>query len=136
MKRVLIAAASGLSLASAAIVTLALPPILLELDTTVEGVAAVIAVYTAVLAIGLPLAAALHGRSTGAAGALLFAAASIGCASADSLELLLAMRALQALGGAALLATAFDALDGGASGRRLWLRAARGGPPGGATPGG
>ena len=78
MKRALIAAASGLVLADAAIVTLALPPLLLELDTTVEGVAAVIAVYTAVLALALPLSAALHGRSTGPAGALLFAAASIG----------------------------------------------------------
>src|SRR5918999_1311468 len=136
MKRVLIAAASGLSLASAAIVTLALPPILLELDTTVEGVAAVIAVYTAVRAIGLPLSAALHGRSTGAAGALLFAAASVGCASAGSLELLLAMRALQALGAAALLAAAFDALDGGGAGRRLWVGAAVAGTAAGPALGG
>ena len=136
MKRALIAAASGLCLADAAIVTLALPPILLELDTTVEGVAAVIAVYTAVLALALPPAAALHGRATGAAGALLFAAASIGCASADSLELLLAMRALQALGGAALLAAAFDALDGGGSGRRLWIGAAVAGTAAGPALGG
>jgi MFS family permease len=136
VKRALIAAASGLVLADAAIVTLALPPILLELDTTVEGVAAVIAVYTAVLAVGLPLAAALHGRATGAAGALLFAAASIGCASAGSLELLLVMRALQALGGAALLAAAFDALDGGGEGRRLWIGAAVAGTAAGPALGG
>jgi hypothetical protein len=124
MRRGLIAIVAGLALADAAVVTLALPQVLLDLDTSVEGVAAVIAVYTAVLTLALPLSAALHGRASGAAGALLFAAASIGCASADSLELLLAMRALQALGGAALLAAAFDALDGGASGRRLWLGAA------------
>src|SRR5918999_4096303 len=136
MKRVLIAAASGLSLASAAIVTLALPPILLELDTTVEGVAAVISVYTGVLALALPLAAALHGRWSGPAGALLFGAASIGCASAGSLELLLAMRALQALGGAALLTAAFDALDGGGPGRRLWIGAAVAGTAAGPALGG
>jgi MFS family permease len=136
VKRPLIAAASGLVLADAAIVTLALPPILLELDTTVEGVAAVIAVYTAVLALGLPLAAALHGRWSGPAGALLFAAASIGCASAGSLELLLVMRALQALGGAALLAASFDALDGGGAGRRLWLGAAVAGTAAGPALGG
>jgi hypothetical protein len=136
MKRALIAVASGLALADAAVVTLALPQILLELDTSVEGVAAVIAVYTGVLAIGLPLAAALHGRSTGAAGALLFAAASIGCASAGSLELLLAMRALQAIGGAALLAAAFDALDGGGEGRRLWVGAAVAGTAAGPALGG
>lgn len=136
MKRALIAAASGLVLADAAIVTLALPPLLLELDTTVEGVAAVIAVYTAVLALGLPLAAALHGRWTGPAGALLFGAASVGCAAADSLELLLVMRALQALGGAALLAAAFDALDGGGAGRRLWIGAAVAGTAAGPALGG
>ena len=136
MKRALIAAASGLVLADAAVVTLALPPILLELDTTVEGVAAVIAVYTGVLALALPLAAALHGRWSGPAGALLFGAASIGCASADSLELLLVMRALQALGGAALLVAAFDALDGGAAGRRVWIGAAVAGTAAGPALGG
>ena len=124
VKRALIAIAAGLALADAAVVILALPPLLLELDTTVEGVAAVIGVYTAVLALALPLSAALHSRATGAAGALLFAAASIGCASANSLELLLVMRALQALGASALLAAAFDALDGGGAGRRLWVGAA------------
>jgi MFS family permease len=136
VKRALIAAASGLVLADAAIVTLALPPLLLELDTTVEGVAAVIAVYTAVLALALPLAAALHERWTGPAGALLFAAASAGCASAESLELLLAMRALQALGGAALLTAAFDAIDGGREGRRLWIGAAVAGTAAGPALGG
>jgi MFS family permease len=136
VKRALIAAASGLVLADAAIVTLALPPLLLELDTTVEGVAAVIAVYTAVLALGLPLAAALHGPWTGPAGALLFGAASIGCASAGSLELLLVMRALQALGGAALLTAAFDGLDGGGAGRRLWIGAAVAGTAAGPALGG
>jgi hypothetical protein len=136
VKRALIAVASGLALADAAVVTLALPQILLELDTSVEGVAAVIAVYTGVLAIGLPLSAALHGRSTGAAGALLFAAASIGCASAGSLELLLGMRALQAIGAAALLAAAFDALDGGGKGRRLWVGAAVAGTAAGPALGG
>ena len=136
MRRGLIAIAAGLALADAAVVTLALPQILLDLDTSVEGVAAVIAVYTAVLTLALPLSAALHGRASGAAGALLFAAASIACASADSLEILLAMRALQALGGAALLAAAFDALDGGASGRRLWLGAAVAGTAAGPALGG
>ena len=136
VRRALIAIAAGLALADAAVVTLALPPILLELDTTVEGVAAVIGVYTAVLTIALPISAALHNRTTGAAGALLFAAASVGCASAESLEMLLAMRALQAVGGAALLAAAFDALDGGGTGRRLWIGAAVAGTAAGPALGG
>jgi MFS family permease len=136
VRRALIAIAAALALADAAVVTLALPQLLLQLGTTVEGVAAVIGVYTAVLAICLPLSAALHSRATGVAGALLFAAASIGCASSDSLELLLAMRALQALGASALLAAAFDALDGGGAGRRLWLGAAVAGTAAGPALGG
>src|SRR5918994_1752455 len=136
VRRALIAIAAGLALADAAVVILALPPLLIELDTTVEGVAAVIGVYTAVLALALPLSAALHSRTTGAAGALLFAAASIGCASANSLELLLAMRALQAIGASALLAAAFDALDGGGAGRRVWIAAAVAGTAAGPALGG
>ncbi len=136
MRRALIAVAAGLALADAAVVTLALPQLLLELETTVEGVAAVIGVYTLVLTIALPLSAALHNRATGAAGALLFAAASVGCASANSLELLLVMRALQAVGASALLAAAFDALDGGGAGRRLWVGAAVAGTAAGPALGG
>jgi MFS family permease len=111
MKRALIAVAAGLVLADAAVVTLALPQLLLELDTTVEGVAAVIAVYTAVLAVALPISAALHSRVSGGAGAILFGAASLACAAADSLEMLLAMRALQALGAAAASVAAYRAVD-------------------------
>lgn len=51
--RSLLALAAGLVLADAAIVTLALPELLVELQTTVEGVAAVIGVYTVVLAAAL-----------------------------------------------------------------------------------
>jgi hypothetical protein len=124
VRRVAIAIASGLVLADAAVVVLALPPVMIELDASVEGVAAVIGVYTAVIAIAVPLAAALQRPWSGMAGALLFAAASMGCGVADSLELLLAWRVVQALGGAVLLAAAFDALDGGGAGRRLWVAAA------------
>jgi Major Facilitator Superfamily len=46
------------------------------------------------------------------------------------------MRALQALGGAALLTAAFDALDGGGTGRRLWIGAAVAGTAAGPALGG
>src|SRR5690606_17286116 len=109
--------AAGLALADASIVALALPPILDELDTTVTGVAAVIGVYTLVLAVAILPAAALARRfgpaRVGAAGLLAFAVASIGCAAAGSLELLLVGRAVQAAGGAAALVAAFDLLGGG-----------------------
>ena len=130
-QRLLLAAAAGLALADASIVTLALPRLLTELHATVEGVAAVIGVYTVVLAAALLPAERLrqnHGsRKLGAAALALFAAACVGCAAAGSLELLLALRALQALGAAGALVAAFDLLNAGSEdgpGRRLWAAAA------------
>ncbi|HEY8582004.1 MAG TPA: MFS transporter, partial [Capillimicrobium sp.] len=129
---VLVAVAAGLALADASIVALALPPILAELDTTVTGVAAVIGVYTLVLALGIWPAAALARRfgpgHVGAAGLVVFALASIGCGLVDALGPLLALRAVQAAGGAAALLAAFDLMDAGGEegslGRRLWVAAA------------
>jgi hypothetical protein len=124
----LLAIAAGLALADASIVALALPPILRELDTSVEGVAAVLGVYVLALAVALPGAAVLerrHGAArVGAAGLALFAAASVVCAAAGSLPVLLAGRAFQAAGGAAGLLAAFTLLDAGGRGRRMWVAAA------------
>lgn len=121
--------AAGLVLADASIVTLALPELLRELDTTVEGVAAVIAVYTLVLAAALLPAERLVRRwgaaRVGAWGFALFALASVGCAVADTLPALLVARGVQALGGAAGLVATFVLIAGGAAaGRRHWLGAA------------
>ncbi|HWK25258.1 MAG TPA: MFS transporter, partial [Solirubrobacter sp.] len=124
LRRALVAVAAGLALADASIVALALPPILVELHTTISGVAAVVGVYALVLAVCVWPAARLRiGPSWGFA---LFAAGSVGCAAAGSLELLLAFRALQAAGAAAALTAAFAVLDAGRSrsGRRLWIGAA------------
>jgi len=121
--------AAGLVLADASIVTLALPELLRALDTTVEGVAGVIAVYTLVLAAALLPAERLVRRRGAVVGGMwgfaLFAAASIVCATADSLAVLLIGRAIQALGGAAGLVAAFVLIAGGTrAGRRHWLGAA------------
>ena len=114
--RLLIAAGVALALADASIVTLALPPMLVELDTTVEGVAAVIGVYTAVLALGLPLAAWLRrrvgDRLLGTAGFAAFAVASALCALPDALGGMLVLRGAQAAGAAAALVAAFALLGG------------------------
>src|SRR5215218_5116268 len=79
-----LAIAAGLGLADASIVTLALPDILRQLDTSVEGVAAVIGVYTVVLAVTLipfeRAASAYSVRAVGAGGFALFAVASAACA--------------------------------------------------------
>jgi MFS family permease len=124
-----VAVAAGMALADASIVTLGLPSILIELDATVEGVALVLGVYTAVLAVALLPAVALARRlgddRLGAAGTALFFLASIACGISDSLALLLVLRAVQALGGAAVLVSAFGLLDAGdpGPGRRLWVAA-------------
>ena len=62
MRRIFIALAAGIALADASIVTLGLPSILVELNATVEGVALVLGVYTAVLALALLPAAWLCRR--------------------------------------------------------------------------
>jgi MFS family permease len=126
----LLALAAGVALADGSIVTLGLPGILNDLDTTVEGVAAVIGVYTVVLALALlPLeraASAFSVRAIGAGGLALMAVASVACAGADDLAVLLVGRAAQALGGAAGLVAVFAILGGGEGqpGRRLWAGAA------------
>src|SRR3954453_14656561 len=114
----LLAVAAGLALADASILTLALPRLLTELDASVQGVAAVIGVYTIVLALALLPAERLrrsHGaRRLGGGGLALFGAACMGCAAAGSLELLLVLRGVQAVGAAAALVAAFDLLGAGA----------------------
>lgn len=140
--RALVATAAALALADASIVALALPPILAEMHTTVTGVAAIVGVYAFVLAVAILPAERLvrrYGPSpAGAVGLLVFAAASVGCAVANTLGVLLVFRGLQAAGAAAGLIAAFDILDAGASahGRRLWLGAALAGTAAGPALGG
>jgi MFS family permease len=129
LRHVLLAIAAGLALADASVVTLALPELLNQLHTTVEGVALVLIVYAAVIVVTLIPAERLQRRvgppRMAAGGLALFAAASLVASASGSLGLLLAARAVQALGGAAALVAAFALLEpGGAAGergRRLWL---------------
>jgi MFS family permease len=129
---IVVAVAAGLALADSSIVALALPPLLTDLDTTITGVAAVIGVYTLVLAVGIWPAAWLARRlgpgHVGAIGMLIFAGASIGCAVSNDITTLLVFRGVQAAGGAAGLLAGFDLMDAGGHeaslGRRLWVAAA------------
>jgi MFS family permease len=129
MRRAFVAVAVGLALADASVVTLALPELIVELDTTVEGVAAVLGVYTLVLAAALIPAERVR-RLAGSArlggwGFVLFAAAGAGCGVVDSLAPLLVLRGVQALGAAAGLVAGFAFLTAGERGReRLWTAAA------------
>ncbi len=129
MRRAFVAVAVGLALADASVVTLALPELIVELDTTVEGVAAVLGVYTLVLAAALIPAERVRrlagSARFGAWGFVLFAAAGAGCGVVDSLAPLLVLRGVQALGAAAGLVAGFAFLTAGERGReRLWTAAA------------
>lgn len=121
--QLLLTLAAGVALADTSIVTLALPDLETSVGTGVQGVAAVLFVYTAVLALALPLAARRSTPKVAGAGFALAAGASVICALAPSLGVLLAGRGLQAAGGALGLVGVFGALDGGASGRRWWVAA-------------
>ncbi|GAA4668593.1 MFS transporter [Nocardioides nanhaiensis] len=112
----LLAVTVGLVLADSAIVTLALPEILLELDTTVTAVAWVLIAFNLVLGLAAVPAAALFRLRGGsprvltAIGIAVFAATSAWCAVAGSIDVLIAARCLQALGGALALVGALELL--------------------------
>jgi hypothetical protein len=122
--RALLLLAAGLALADASVVTLALPPIIAELDASVEQAAAVLGVYTFALAVALPLVTTLAPRTLAVGGGLIFAAGSLGCGLVGSVTALLVLRGVQAVGGAALLVGAFTLLDAGGAGRRVWTATA------------
>lgn len=100
-------------LADSSIVTLALPEILREYDSTVLGVSWVLTTFNLVLALAIIPAARLarsQPRGGWAAGLAVFAAASLACALAPSALTLILARALQAVGGAAVIACAIELL--------------------------
>ncbi len=100
----LLALTVGCVLADSAVVTLALPEILQRLNGTVGQVAWVLVAFNLVLAlVVVPAAWACDRRDPAvlsAAGITVFAGASAVCALAGSLEVLIAARCVQALGGA------------------------------------
>jgi predicted MFS family arabinose efflux permease len=120
-----IAFAAALVFADATIVTLALPDLLVDLNTTVYGVAAVLGVYT--LALGCAAVPARRllawvGYLRGATVALcLFSLASVACALSESLALLLGARAVQGLAGAVILTVAGFALAPPRRAGRVWI---------------
>lgn len=103
----------GVVLADSSIVTLALPEILREYDTSVFGVSWVLTAYNVVLAaLIIPAArlARVRPERLWLGGLLLFSAASLGCALSSDVGMLIAARCLQAVGGAATLAGAIELL--------------------------
>jgi hypothetical protein len=117
----------GVVLADSSIVTLALPDVLREFDTSVFGVSWVLTAYNIVLAAAiLPASRLARGRPSvlWAAGLAVFAGASLACALSGSAAALIGARCVQALGGAAVIAGAIELLarahGSHAAGARIW----------------
>ncbi|MFZ0385274.1 MAG: MFS transporter [Solirubrobacteraceae bacterium] len=125
VRRGLVAVGVGLVLADGSIVSLALPRILVDLHTSVVGLAAILFVYMAVLAVAALVTAQLGGRrdprQLASCGFVLVAVAGVVCASAQSLDVMLVGRAIGAAGGGVCAVSSFALLEGGGRGARAWL---------------
>ena len=110
----LLAVTVALVLADSAVVTLALPDILRHLNTSVGEVAWVLISFNLVLGLGaVPTAlsvARAQPRFFSALGIAVFAGSSAWCALAQSIEVLIAARCVQALGGALALVGCLELL--------------------------
>jgi hypothetical protein len=129
MRRVLPALAAGLVLADSSVVTLALPEILRAFDATVAGVAWVLISFNLALALAAIPAARLRPGPAYAGGLVVFAAACLVCAEAQSLGVLIAGRVAQGVAGAAVVAASLallrrdEDLRAPSPGLRLWALA-------------
>lgn len=117
---------SSLAFLDGSIVNIALPAIGRDFDSGVEGLQWTINAYTLMLAafvlIGGSLGDRLGRRKVFVVGVVWFAVASMGCATAQSIEILIAARALQGIGAAlltpgslALISASIDEEDRGAA---------------------
>lgn len=112
---VVLSLAVGIVLADSAIVTLALPQILRDLDTNVSDVAWVLIAYNLVLGLAAVPASRLcvkPGRPpvVGAVGLVVFATSSAACALATGLGMLIGARVAQAAGGALVITACLELL--------------------------
>ncbi len=117
-------------LADSAVVTLALPDILQNLGGTVAAMAWVLIAFNLVLAVVVvPAAMTYGGRNPAplcAVGIAVFAGASLVCALSGSMDMLIAARCVQALGGAFALVGCLELLVEATDERRgvaLWVAA-------------
>jgi MFS family permease len=122
--------AIGLALADSSVVTLALPDVLARFDVEVGTVAWVLTSYNLVLAVTAVPAAFVARRSPAVAfvaGVLVFASATLVCGLAETFDLLVGARCVQAAGGALMIGAALDLLtesEGSATrGARIWALA-------------
>src|SRR5262245_16490725 len=130
MRVAAICLAVGLVLADSSGAVLALPAIYRELDVALGDLHWVLTAFNLVLAVAAVPAALLVRRAAGrsfAAGLVVFALASLGCAAAPGFGVLVGLRAVQAIGGAAVVVAALELLPGLVGSQRrgvaLWVAA-------------
>jgi MFS family permease len=111
---VAVAVAVSAAFADSSIVVLALPDLYATFDTSIQSVAWVITSYNVVVAVAaLVLVLVVHRARAHVllgAGALVFLGASVGCALAGSITVLIVARSVQGLGAALLLAGSLPVL--------------------------
>jgi MFS family permease len=129
-RTVLLGLSVGLVLADSSVVTLALPKILAEFDVEIATLAWALTSFNLALALAALPAAFLARRRPAlvfGVGAVVFAAASLGCAFASSFDMLVGARALQGVAGAAVVCAALDLLsnvmEADAPAARVWALA-------------
>jgi predicted MFS family arabinose efflux permease len=122
VKRWPLVAAVAVAFADSSIVVLALPELYGQFNTSLEGVSWVVTAYNLAVAVtALALLFFVHRLRSAVllgAGLVLFLAASIACASSQSLAFLIGARSVQGVGAALLLAGALPVL-----GRVQWTAA-------------
>jgi predicted MFS family arabinose efflux permease len=108
------AVAVAVAFADSSIVTLALPELYSQLETTIVGVSWVITGYNLVVAVGafalLPLMRRARPAMLAAIGLVVFLGASIGAGVSDNLPALVASRCVQGAGAALLLSASLSIL--------------------------
>ena len=122
MKRWPLVAAVAVAFADSSIVVLALPELYGRFNTSIEGVSWVVTAYNLAVAVtALALLFLVHRLRSAVllgAGLMIFLAASIACAAAQSLAFLIGARTVQGVGAALLLVGALPVL-----GRAQWTAA-------------
>jgi predicted MFS family arabinose efflux permease len=119
----------AIAFADSAIVVLALPDLLRQYDVSITEVAWVVTAYNVAVAAGglalVPLRARVDTRRLALAGSVAFVAASLLCAVAPEVWLLIAFRAVQGVAAAALLVGALPVMTALAPrrGAALWAGA-------------
>ena len=119
----------AIAFADSAIVVLALPDLLRQYDVSITEVAWVVTAYNVAVAAGgvalVPLRARVDARRLALAGSVAFVAASLLCAVAPEVWLLIAFRAVQGVAAAALLVGALPVMTALAPrrGAALWAGA-------------